>query len=128
MSSLVPLSPDALLPHTLPRGWRRERNAIGMHPLCRTFAHECGLAVIVSLSRHGDGSRWLHVSASYADRCPTHAELSAVKRLFIGDNRDAARYYPKASEHYSLHPYCLHLWSALDGRTMPDLRDEAGRV
>ena len=122
-----PLAPDAL-PRALPVGWLRLRSPAGLHPLARCFRRSDGLIVIATVARHRGGGEWLHVSASYPDREPSWSVMCDVKDAFIGHDRVAVQVHPRTSEHYSLHPHCLHLWCRLDADVVPDLRDEEGRV
>lgn len=64
-----------------------------------------GMVVIVSSS-----GGWDHVSASYADRCPTWDEMDALKRTFFAPEDTVMQLHVPASAHISCHPYCLHLW------------------
>ena len=80
------------------------------------------LAVITGFElEHGCG-HWLHVSYSRPTRVPSYDDLVLVKRCFIGAERKAISVHPPESEHVNLHPYCLHLWHALDGDGLPDFR------
>jgi hypothetical protein len=65
-----------------------------------------------------DGGEWEHVSVSREDRCPTWAEMCAVKALFWDDEDCVVQYHPPTSEHVNNHPFCLHLWRPI-GVTMP---------
>lgn len=81
-----------------------------------------GLAIIISIDTREDED-WIHVSVSRKSRVPSYEDLCLVKQDFIGDDREAYQKFPKASEHVNTHPYCLHLWSPLDGRKVtPDFR------
>lgn len=72
---------------------------------------------------------WLHVSVSTPERCPTYDELTEVRRRFFRPTDTVLHVWPPIDEHYSLHPYCLHLWARLDGgREIPDLRGVGGGV
>lgn len=77
-------------------------------------------AVFFSAGRH-DGRWWLHVSLSHPDKMPSYMDLAEVKRIFIGEEREAVQVFPPASEHISFHDRCLHLWSCLepDGSGLP---------
>lgn len=57
----------------------------------------------------GSGA-WEHVSVSLPDRCPTWAEMCAVKALFWDPEDTVVQYHPPASEYVNNHPHCLHLW------------------
>lgn len=57
-----------------------------------------------------DGGGWEHVSVSLPDRCPTWAEMCAVKDLFWDEDDVVMQLHPAKSEHINAHPFCLHLW------------------
>lgn len=57
-----------------------------------------------------DGLGWDHVSVSLAHRCPTWDEMEFVRGLFFRDDETAMQLSVPASDHISLHPYCLHWW------------------
>lgn len=69
-----------------------------------------GLRVVFS-----DGMGWDHVSVSRPDRCPTWAEMCAVKDLFFHADDVVVQFHPAASEYRNLHPFCLHLWRWQEG-------------
>ena len=111
---------EPFLNPALPRGWARSvlhetSNGAGWRSMS-------GIAVMLSGSRELDGRRWIHVSASRRDRIPSYDDLALVKRLFVGDERQAVQVFAPRSEHVNLHRYCLHLWCCLDGRAVPDFR------
>jgi hypothetical protein len=60
------------------------------------------------------GPRWEHVSVSLPHRCPTWAEMCKVKELFWEPEDMVVQFHPPASAHVNCHPYCLHLWRAVD--------------
>ncbi len=124
----TPLAPDDVLPRVLPASWSRARLPPGLHPHCRVYRRSDGLAMIASVARHRDGGTWLHVSASYAHGTPSWSVMCDVKDVLVGGDRVAVQVHPRTTEHYSLHPHCLHLWARLDADAVPDLRDEEGRV
>ena len=86
------------------------------------------LFVILTANVERDGRRWLHVSASRSGRMPTYLDLVEVKRVFIGPDRTAYQVFPRESEHYNAHTFCLHLWCCVDGDALPDLRHPGGGV
>jgi len=84
--------------------------------------------VIVSYQLE-EGHNWLHVSASRPDRCPSHDEMSEVKRDFIGPDRMAVSIWAKSSEHVNIHPNCLHLWSPMsEWWPLPDFTRGSGSI
>lgn len=64
------------------------------------------------LSSNGMSGRmaWDHVSVSLAHRCPLWEEMDYIKRLFFRVEEWAFQLHAPPAEHYSLHPYTLHLW------------------
>jgi hypothetical protein len=61
---------------------------------------------IIASNRGG----WDHVSVSLPDRCPTWAEMDAIKRLFFNPDEIAMQLHVAEADHISIHPYVLHLW------------------
>lgn len=57
-----------------------------------------------------EGLGWEHVSASFADRCPTWSEMCRVKDLFWDEEDEVIQIHPRKSEYVNAHPFCLHLW------------------
>lgn len=83
------------------------------------------LGVIQSIDHEADGHLWLHTSVSREDHAiPTYDELALVKRLFIGEDRMALQLFVRQEEHVNLHPGCLHLWTPVEHRPVPDFRRE----
>jgi hypothetical protein len=101
----------AFRPDPVPAGWRLKRDGLDG----AAYEHRSDLFVIFSGNREADGRRWLHLSASHRRRVPTWDELAAVKEAFLGPDRYAAIVFPPRDKWVDLHPYCLHLWSPLDG-------------
>lgn len=60
------------------------------------------------------GERWEHVSASFPDRCPTWAEMCRVVALFWDPEDTVIQLHPPRSTWVNNHPFCLHLWRAVD--------------
>lgn len=107
----------------VPRGWKRAAMP-GFPARFIELDDDASqrLMVIVTGTLEDDGKRWLHVSASRPARVPSYRDLCMVKSIFIGDSRKAVQVFAPASEHVNIHPYCLHLWSCLDGDGLPDFR------
>lgn len=87
-----------------------------------------GLVVISSVSKEADNKFWQHVSVSRKSRLPSYDDLKLVKSMFIGDDKEAYQVFVKESNHVNIHPYCLHLWSCLDGNVMPDFTQGSGSI
>ena len=105
-------------PTVLPINWHQLKSPIfGVN----SYTNNKDLIVLFSVADiHGDGRIWVHVSASYKDKLPSYNDLCTVKRIFIGDNRKALQIFPIKSDHVNIHPFALHLWSAIDGDGLPD--------
>lgn len=92
------------------------------------LVHPCGLRAIVSCTQYRDRTIWLHVSFSRHDRMPSYEDMVLVKKDLIGAAKKAVMVLPSEAEHYNCHPYCLHLYSRIDGDSLPDFRDRDGRI
>jgi hypothetical protein len=75
------------------------------------WTHQNGLRVAATSDQCDDGSWWLHISVSRADRLPSWDDLKFAKDAFIGRNHEAIQILPKDTEFVNLMPTCLHLWS-----------------
>ncbi|MBI9112426.1 hypothetical protein [Maridesulfovibrio ferrireducens] len=94
------------------KGWK-EKTSITAHAAC--FIHKSGLIVFSSVDDLQDGegneSKWVHLSCSRKDRLPTWDDLKGVKKMFLGDEKEALQVFPKTEDYVNLHPFCLHLWA-----------------
>jgi len=108
---------QTLLGHELSPLWqlaqRREDGACYDH----SFS---GIRVIESWHHAPDGRTWLHVSRSKTDRIPSYEDLKTVKRVFIGDDREAYQVFPPVERHVNIHPHVLHLFCWPEGAVLPD--------
>ena len=105
-----------VLPRVLPASYQQmDRTVDGV-----AYVRRDGLSVIVSVARELDGKRWLHVSCARAKQLPSWQDLRDLKDLFIGAERTALQVLPPANKHVNIHPFCLHLFSCLDGDVTPD--------
>ena len=102
----------------LPPSWEEVKVSL---PGNRTY-RKGRLYVIFGVDAISWGGTWLHVSMSRKDRIPNYDEMVEVKKVFIGDHRQAVQVFPKKEKHISIHPNCLHLWCCLDpeGDGLPD--------
>ena len=114
---------EAVVPTVLPAEWERIKPDIGG----AVFLHRHGMKVIVRVEVH-EGHDWLHVSFSRRNKCPSYADASDVKALFVGRGRKAIMVLPAESEHVNLHPFCLHWYSPLGRDPLPDFRRVRGGV
>lgn len=71
---------------------------------------------LMVLASTGDG--WEHVSASFANRCPTWEEMCWVKQRFFYDHEVVMQLHVPAAENVSWHDYTLHLWKPI-GQDIP---------
>lgn len=110
-------------PALAPTGWTREPWGTGMRYV-RTLTRE---SVIVTIGRHG-GRRWIHFSVAHPSRIPHWDELRRYKSAFIGDDLKAIQVLLPAHEYVNIHPYCLHLFSCLDGDVLPDFTHGSGSL
>lgn len=84
------------------------------------------LAVIVSGEVH-NGVKYLHVSCSNPFHVPTYDQITFVKQVFIGDDREAYMVFPMKDKHVNIHPYCLHLYSP-EQPLLPDFTGGMGSI
>jgi hypothetical protein len=111
-----------LYPLVLPHGWKKQsidpRSSFAGQ---MAYMRGDGLFVIFTADRlQGDGKTWLHVSMSRKSRIPSYQDMCDVKFLFIGKERQAIQIFAPEAKHINIHPYCLHLWCALEGDGLPD--------
>ncbi len=113
-------------PKSLPPVWKKlELESNSPFGLCAYERTYDDLTVIfTAVDLHGDGKIWLHVSLSRLNRLPTYKDMAEVKDLFIGEDREALQIFAKKSRHINFHPYCLHLWCAVEGNGLPDFGKE----
>lgn len=79
------------------------------------------ISVIESIAIELDGKRWQHVSVSRPDRLPDYADLTFVKKHWIGEDKYAYFVFPPREKHINIDKHCLHLWCCLDGNAvLPD--------
>lgn len=60
------------------------------------------------------GGGWDHVSVSLRNRCPTWAEMCAIKDMFFKADETCVEYHPAESDYVNMHPFCLHIWRCQD--------------
>ena len=65
-----------------------------------------------------DVAGWEHVSVSLKNRCPTWAEMCAVKAKFWDEEDCVVQYHPPRSELVNNHSFCLHLWRPNAGQSI----------
>lgn len=112
----------------LPTGWQEQsvpRSSFfygGRH-----YLRADGASVLFTVGRQDDGKRWLHVSIVVPEGLPTYEDLCELKRIFVGQKRQAIQVFPPRSKHVNIHDRCLHLWACLDGDGLPDF-GKAGTI
>jgi hypothetical protein len=113
---------DCLVPRVLPADWQEGDGYVN----ARWYrAHGLGVCFEIEVV---DGSLWAHVSLSRAKQIPSYADLTEVKCVVLGPQRKAIMVLPAESEHFNLHPYCLHLYSPIDSDPLPDFRTLDGQL
>lgn len=70
-----------------------------------------GLCVVASFDATPHGLL-LHVSASYAGRLPSWADLGLLRAAFYPADKDVIQVLPRAGEYVNVHEHCLHLFEA----------------
>ena len=82
----------------------------------------CGaeLMIVASGGDLPEAQGWEHVSVSIprANRCPNWPEMCFVKDLFWSEDEAVVQFHPPKSEYVNNHPFCLHLWRAVDGHML----------
>lgn len=82
------------------------------------------LQFIATYELHG-GQWWIHASVMRKDKTmPSYADLVALKRCTIGDERLAIQVFPAAADHIDIagplfDAEVLHLWSPDDDSLIP---------
>ena len=97
----------------LPPGWSRK---LASPTDAAYYNTKRKLRVLLSIMDCGTRGEWVHVSYSHAKRTPNHDTTALVKKLFIGENREAISVFPPKSRYVNIMPHCLHLWAPLDPR------------
>lgn len=122
MATIPVPSRTTLLNRSLPQGWTVEQLPRHVEEGYDTYRYVAptGLCVIETIRPYEDGKTWQHVSVSYGDHLPSWADLSMVKRIWMGNETTALQVFPPASRWVSIHPYVLHLWRSLDGDVTPE--------
>jgi hypothetical protein len=69
-----------------------------------------------------DGKLWYHASFSLKDKIPTYEQTLFVRGVVFCASAKVIQVFPPVTEHYNLHPNCLHLWSCLESDGLPDFR------
>ncbi len=122
-----PISADGYIPRVLPAGWRKLESgydgAVFEYSGIRGY-----MTVILSTARERDGRKWLHVSVAHPEKIPSWDTLKTVKTIFIGRNRVALQVLPSETEYVNHHPFCLHLFTCLDGNVTPDFTRGRGTL
>jgi len=116
-----------ILPKVLPSGWALIEERVDGNTYKNDFN---GAVVLVSahLAEGNKGKRWIHFSASFRDRLPTHEEMVTWKEIFLGQQTKAISVIPPRREYVNIHPNVLHLWCCLDGDGLPDFTLGSGSL
>lgn len=78
------------------------------------YGTSSGLRACVTFAMHDDGRIWRHASVSLRDQMPTYDDLCLLYNELCNTDRRAVQLFVPASQHISIHPYCLHLWQCED--------------
>ena len=96
----------------LPMGWKAN---IASATQAAYHNKKRKLRVMLSVGALGTRGEWIHVSYSHTNSTPNHKTAELVKKLFVGDNREAIANFPIKSRYVDSR-FWLHLWSPLDPR------------
>lgn len=110
---------ETYAPRVLPVQWTRHPFPI---PAILLYRRYDGLKVLFSATKkiHDDPRAWLHVSLSRKNRIPSYEDMVCVKKLFVGEDRQAIQVFAPRAKHVNIGPNVLHLWCCLDGDGLPD--------
>lgn len=112
---------ERLAPMPPPATWERCLPNVGGY----VYLRRDNMKLIFRVEQQSDGD-WIHVSFSRRERIPSWQDVRHVKDHFIGRSRKAVIVLPPEDEYVNDHPYCLHLWSRVDGDPLPDFRKRGG--
>lgn len=112
---------DEVLPKVLPAGWHQISAEATQMVSARAWQYKGGIRVVCSLEKYPDAGFWLHVSLSYPDKIPNWADIRTIKDLFIGRKSLAVQIFPHEDDYVNFHPNTLHLFTRVDGDTLPGL-------
>lgn len=112
------------IPTDLPPAWQiLSRSKHGL-----SAQHRDGLTVMMSGVIELDGQRWLHLSCSRESRLPNWEDVVKVKETFIGQDTEGIIKLAPRSQWVNLMPFCLHVWSCVDGDVTPDFTHGTGTI
>ena len=101
--------------------WRKTRPPDHMVVLfgsnCAMYVSRDMVTALISVDDYEDAGQWLHMSVSKLGNLPSWNELKSAKETFFG-NRPAVQLFPPKESWISISE-CLHLFSRLDGDTVP---------
>ncbi len=104
----------------LPTTWRELAPLSIEGKRLRAFESAFGLRVLMSREDRGKATGvWLHVSVSRGHKLPSWTDMREAKDIFIGRERCAIHMIPPDEFWVNLHPHTLHLFTRLDGPTVP---------
>ena len=108
---------DSKLPRVIPYTWRLHTRTIDG---ARYVQPMTDLTVTVSGDVEHDEKKWIHLSIAHPERMPTWEEVVAAKEWIIGRDEYAVQVIPPRERYVNTHPFCLHLFSCVDGHPLPD--------
>jgi hypothetical protein len=112
------------LPTVLPPSWRVVERRLDGLKYVQAFT---GLSLIISGELH-DSRRWIHLSLAHKDRMPTWTELVDIKEIFIGRDDTSIQVIPPRKQYVNIHPFCLHLFTCIEGNVLPDFTYGTGHL
>lgn len=127
MKTVEEISIAPWLPKSLPEAWERLSPDGWDDDGAAWDNRGMGLRVILSVGREEDDRLWLHASVSRRSRVPTYEDLAVLRNLFLG-NRKAVMVFPEERNYVNIHPYCLHLFAAVDHDPLPEFSRGGGTI
>lgn len=90
-------------------------------------SHDRRAHVMVSVDDFpaGSGEEWIHASFGRNRQMPSYEDLVLLYRAAFPERGWAYQVFAPAEQHINIHPYVLHLWGRVDGRSaLPDFGAE----
>ncbi len=94
----------------LPYGWKRMIIS-GINE--EYYTHSSGISALPSVNKMDDNSRWYCIYCYKLDKMPTWEEMYEIKRIFVGDDREALMVFP-LHEDYVSSRFGIHIWASAD--------------
>ncbi len=96
----------------------------------KVFVNGRSFKVIASVDYCGVSGMMEHISVSPNNqkRCPTWEEMAAIKDMFFLPEEECVQFFPKHSEYFNIHEFCLHIWRPVNGYMKQPKTMEGGMV